>query len=129
MLVKCLKFLSCIVITPIILPLLLIQGSVDYYPQYIECVQYKKRTNKFVKYDDIPHCLKPNYLYYNSYKDKISIIVNNNMCFAYKHIDKETNKIVYVTENNETIIDSNLEQYKINKLKKRDNHIVLMNYE
>ncbi len=34
------------------------------------------------------------------------------MCFAYKHIDTQTNKIVYITENNE-IIDVDLEQYKI----------------
>lgn len=40
------------------------------------------------------------------------------MCFAHKHINKQTNKIIYVTDNNE-IFDTNLEQYRLfTKVKK-----------
>ena len=84
----------------------------DNYPYYIQEYRYKINPDRYVKYENIPFSLRPNYLYYNSYKDKIAIIQNGIMCFAFKHIDKKTNQIVYIAKNNE-IIDTDLDQYKI----------------
>ena len=111
------KFLGSIVgvaLSPIIIPLILIYELNRNYSMYVQYYQYKKNTDKYVKYYDIPDYIRPSYLYYNSYKDKIAILINNKMCFAYKYINKQTNKIVYVAENN-IVYDTDLEQYKINK--------------
>ena len=104
-----------ICLAPIILPLLLIQDLVDYYPIYIECYQYKKNADTYVKYENIPYVMRPSDVYYNSYKDKIAILSNEKMVFAYKYINKKTNKIVYVANDgdNTIVYDSELEQYKL----------------
>ena len=103
-----------VVITPIIIPLLFVKGLTEHCPRYIHYIKYKINNEKYVKYKNIPYLARPKFdnIYYDSYKDKIAIIQDNKMCFAYKHIDTQTNKIVYITENNE-IIDVDLEQYKI----------------
>ena len=107
-----------IVVTPIIMPLFLIQGLIDDYPIYVECYKYKKNADKYVKYDDIPYLMRSSYLYYNSYKDKIAILINDKLQFAYKYINKQTNKIVYVAENG-VVYDADLEQYKIQQPNQR----------
>ncbi len=105
-----------IVLTPILVGLLLVHGLISDTPKMIEYIKYKTDTKfKYVKYDDIPYFLRPDYLYYNSYKDKIAVIVNDKMYFAHKYINKSTNKIVYIDDNG-MVIDSNIEQYKIGVL-------------
>ena len=81
------------------------------YPQCIECVQYMHSKNQYVEYIDIPYLMRPSLSYYSSYKDKIATTNNDDRGVAYKHIDKLSNKVIYVTKNNE-IIDTNLEQYR-----------------
>jgi hypothetical protein len=102
-----------ILVSPILIPLLLIQGIQDDMPQNIERQKYLTdyETN-YYKYNDIPYTLRPDFLSYNSYKDKILVIIDGEMYFAHKQINKITNKIVYITENN-VVIEDNLEQYKI----------------
>ncbi len=113
------KSIIGVALTPIIMSLFLIQGLISDTSKIIECIKYKIDANiNYVKYDDIPYLLKPNYLYYNSYKDKIAVIVNNKMCFAHKYINKLTNKVVYVDNNGKMIDDNNIEQYKIGILEK-----------
>ena len=113
------RWTVCIASIPIFMAACLAQGICDICDTQkrnicIECIKYKIDTsNNYVKYDDIPYWFKPNYSYYNSYKDKIAVIVNDRMYFAHKYINKQTNKIVYVTNNGKTVVDSNLEQYKI----------------
>lgn len=108
---------SCyLVVAPIIMGLYFVQGLIYDAPKYVECIEYKmNKNNDYVKYDDIPDKIKPDYLHYNSYKDKIAIIVDDKICFAHKYIDKKTNQIVYVyiANNGETVIEKDIEQYKI----------------
>ena len=99
---------------PMVIGLFLVHDLANATQQMIDRIKYETDTKvTYVKYDDVPYFIRPDHLYYNSYKDKILVNVNDKIMYADKYIDKKTNNIIYATKNGEMVIDSNIEQYKI----------------
>lgn len=103
-----------ILLVPVALPFVLLFSIQKTYPHYVKYFQYKLSNERYIRFNDIPLLAQPkfNELHYNSYKDRILTVQDNNMCFAYKYVDKQTNNIVYVTENKDFVI-TDIEQYKL----------------